>query len=366
MTKNIFRTLFAGAAVLASTASCLDGDNSMHGFPSLATSDVAYANTDKGFVGFVSYGDWKITQNEGEDWCKPRRMSGEGNTINSIIIDIEPNLTGKHRTAQFVIDDISGEAYRSFSISQYAVRGDGSMGAAPVVKTIAGDDGSVIDLTYDDLKRPVRVSIKKDGTSMYSLDILFNSEDTLVSVYTGSDVLTGVYNLGFQTMQLTSKNDTVAYYSNGIMQAGRAFNFRHGKKNGEYAVQALKLKDNVRNPDEDLEFDSLRYQHKYPNGNMVKEYMKISYSDMSNRNQSVDVNQLLLGIEECNPYALVSLLSGYSTSSRLTTRSSKIISEASTDNGKFTVNATLNADNSVNTLAVTNKDGNTVTYTFSY
>lgn len=366
MTKNIFRTLFAGAAVLASMASCLDGDNSMHGFPNMSTTGVAYANTDVAYVGFISYGDWKMTQVSGDDWCKVRLMSGSGNAIYSIPIDLEPNTTGKYRTAQFNLDDVSGEAYTVFSIGQYATRGDGSMGSAPVVKTITGDDGSSIELVYDELSRPVRVVMTKNDKKLHSLEISFNKTDTLLQVNTGSSILTGDYNQGYQALTLRSESDTVSYYTNGIMQTGRAFNFRHGKKGGEYVVQALKLKDNVKNPDSDLVFDSLRYQHRYSYNNIVKEYMKLTYSDMSNRNQSVDVNQLLLGIEECNPYALVSLVSGFSTSSRLTTRSSKIISEASTESGKFVVSATLNADKSVNTLAVTDKGGNTVTYTFGY
>lgn len=366
MTKNIFRTMFAGAAVLALTTSCLDGDNSMHGFPELATSGVAYANTEVGYVAFVAYGDWKMTQKEGEDWCKPGLMKGYGNSFNTIKIDLEPNTTGKYRTAQFVLDDVDGEAYRAFSLGQYATRGDGSLGTAPAVKTITGDDGSHIELVYDDLNRPVRVIIKKNNTELQNMNILFSTKDTLLTVYTGSGALTGAYNQGYQTLQLTSERDTVGYLVNGMMQYGRTYNFKYSKNSGEYMVQALKQKENVLNPDNDLEFDSLRYQHKLPGGELKKEYMKLTYSDVSNRNQSVDVNQLLLGIEECNPYALVSLLSGFSTSSRLTTRSSKIISEASTESGKFTVNTTLNADKSVNTLAVTDKGGSTVTYTFGY
>ena len=95
-----------------------------------------------------------------------------------------------------------------------------------------------------------------------------------------------------------------------------------------------------------------------PTGLVVREDMKPTYSQNSNRCQSVDVNQLLLGVEECNPYQLIALFRD--------ARCSYIIAEAATANGKYVVETTLNADKSVNTMTVTDKDGGKVKYTFIY
>ena len=81
------------------------------------------------------------------------------------------------------------------------------------------------------------------------------------------------------------------------------------------------------------------------------------YAQKDNRRQSVDVNQLLLGVEECDPYLLLSLYRYC--------RNTSIVSRARGSKDDISVEAELNSDQSVSRLTVANGK-ETIVYTFEY
>lgn len=360
------KDLVLALLAVAMLSSCMSDGNSYAGFFGVNANGgrPVYANTAYAFLTFGSYGAWHIDQESGADWCKLDLMQGNGGAFYSIPARFTLNTTGESRVARFVVRDNSNgdDAYGTFYFSQYATRGDGSLGNASLVTGISGDDGSAIKIEYDTLCRPTLLVMEKNGEQLRRLTIGYHISDSTVSVSDGSSTLTGVYDLGYQTDRLQSDRDTVGYYEQSIFAGDAdAFNVEEHKWGGEYTVQALlytngSLRDG--NPDGEYVADSLRYQRGNAEGIVYREMLKLSYSDNSNRCQSVDVNQLLLGIEECNPYQLVAMFRD--------ARNSKIISEASAADGKFVVETTLNSDKSVSTMTVTNKQGAKVKYTFTY
>ena len=107
-------------------------------------------------------------------------------------------------------------------------------------------------------------------------------------------------------------------------------------------------------PDSIHNVDTIYY---YKDGEFERKLGMTYNSALDNRYQSVDVNQLLLGVEECNPYLLASLFRY--------TRNTYIISEAKNDEEQITVYTALNNDKSVSALRVT-RGSETITYTFNY
>ena len=80
---------------------------------------------------------------------------------------------------------------------------------------------------------------------------------------------------------------------------------------------------------------------------------------MDNRYQTVDVNQLLLGMDECEPLQLLSMF-------RLC-RSTSIVKRATTTNGTIDVTTELNADRSVRRMVVKDSRRDTeVIYELTY
>lgn len=341
-------------------AACINDNDDNAGFSSL-TGSIGYANTTTGFVAFASFGDWHITQNSGADWCKLKTMSGKGNSIYYIPVTYELNRTGGRRTADFRLSDVhSSDVYVPFSLFQYATRGDGSLGSAPLVKSINGDDGTEITLVYDNLQRPVALKMTKDDATMHDLRITY-ANDTTINVDNGSSVLRGKHDVGYQPVSLASETDTIGYFTptraTGAIANG-AIGLEMRRKGGERITQTLMLVNQKYGPDDEHKAEKIELTHRRADGTTYTEKMNLRFSVNSNRCQSVDVNQLLTGAENCNPYALLSMFRNM--------RNSFIISEAVTDNGKYTVETVLNGDKSVRKMTVTNKAGKKVTYTFDY
>ena len=362
---KVLKVLLAVAAVLPMMSSCVSDGDYYAGFTNVDNNDrqPVYANTPLGYIAFASYGEWVMSQSSGKDWCTVQTMHGRGSAIYSIPVFYKLNTTGTARIANFRLRDAKegDDAYVDFYLSQYATRGDGSLGNAALVSTITGDDGSSIEIAYDTLCRPVTLVMEKNGTELRKLSLSYERTDSTIRIKSGSSVLVSKYNTGFiPAGRLCSGTDTVGYYNQVTMgPEDIAFNVEEHKRGGEYTAQALLLVgQNLTHPDVEHVADSLKYQHRYADGSKYTEMLKLAYSESSNRSQSVDVNQLLLGVEECNPYTLLSLFPD--------ARNSKIISEARAADGKFTVEAELNADKSVSRLAVTGKQGTKVTYTFTY
>lgn len=354
------KILALAAAMAPLFTACIDDDDSNAGFSNL-TGGIGYANTTTGYVAFASLGNWQMTQSSGSDWCTPELMSGYGNSFYYIPVKYKLNETGSLRKADFRLADVStSDVYMTFSLFQYATRGDGSLGNAPLVKSITGDDGSEIVLRYDNMQRPAGLEMTKNGSILHSLSITY-AADTTVNVNDGSaSALRGKYDIGYQPVELISQTDTIVYVSqtratsigNGII------GLEHRKSSGERVTQALLLNDQPYGPDDEHKADSLILVRKSADGITSTEKMKLKFSVNSNRCQSVDVNQLLTGVENCSPYALLSMF-------RMI-RNSFIINEAVTATGTYSVETVLNADKSVRKMSVTDKAGRKVTYTFEY
>ncbi|MBO5186004.1 MAG: hypothetical protein J6B91_03005 [Prevotella sp.] len=355
--------LFIMAAILPLLASCLDNDETNSGFSAVGGSS-GYANTTNGYIQFASLGNWYIVQDASTDWLKIDLMKGDGYSLYFIPTHFSQNTTGNMRMARIRIQDANeSDAYTMFSIGQYATRGDGSLGNAPLVKTITCDDGAEFNITYDDKCRPNIFSMNRDGALVYDMSFDYNDSDTTLYVYSGSNTLEGRFDVGYQPDQLTSRNDSVtcrnSVYANSI-----AIMVERRLAGGEqYGVSQLFAGGQRFGADDEHVADSLKYRHIYSDGRQtygedLKLYFGEENTKVSNRNQSVDVNQLLLGMEECNPYMLLSLFRNM--------RNSYVITKAAGKDGDYTVATTLNPDKSVSTMTVTDKNGNKKTYTFGY
>lgn len=359
------KKLMIAAAALPLLTSCMSDGNSFAGIFGVSANGgkFVYANTAYAFVSFGSYGSWHIEQSSGADWCRVEQMKGAGNAYYSIPAWFGLNTTDAPREAVFTVrDDENGDdAYGRFAFGQRATRIDGSLGSAALVTEVSGDDGSRITVEYDTLCRAVDIVMTKNGTQLSHLDVAYGADDS--TYFMTVNQLRADCDFAYQPYRLVSETDTVGYYEQSyvIDESWDAFNVEEHKTGGEVVAQSLLFtKGSMRtgSPDDEQSADSLGYYHRQADGTVSVERLKLVYSQNSNRRQSVDVNQLLLGVERCSPYQLISLFRN--------ARNSFVISEASAADGKYTVETTLNADKSVATMAVTDKQGRKITYTFTY
>lgn len=354
------------AVSVALLTSCLDTDDPYSaGFifrkPAQAVNTV-YANNIVDSIIVFSYGNWTAGLSAGQSgWCTLDQNQGFAESISSIPVRFAQNTTDNYRTATYTFRDANhpNDSYASVLYWQYATRGDGSLGSAADVRAITGSDGSRFEFTYDEQHRPISLNVSKEGIGLYNITLRFNDGDSILTVTNGMNTMRGSYGIDYQPNLLVGETDTVGYYSqfyDGYYQASAnyAFNVEHhsyGKPTKRYAI---KLGGQSLLPDSLHNADSLRIGTDH-----VVESLKLVYSNADNRRQSVDVNQLIFGSEECDPYQLLSLFR-YA-------RNSKIISEATgkDDDERITVSTTLNADGSVSTLTVTRR-GQQVVYTLDY
>lgn len=364
--KHLSSIICSLAVSVALLTSCLETDDPYNaGFvfrkPAQAVNAL-YANNILDSIVVFSYGNWYASVIDGQaDWCALERNQGNAETIYNIPLRFQQNNTGNARSVKFRFYDAnhSDEAYVTLFYWQYATRGDGSLGSAADVKTITGSDGSHFEFTYDNQHRPTSLSITKDGVSLHNLSLRFDDVDSILTITKGSSTLRSNYGNDYQPKLLVGETDTIGYYSqvyDGYYQASAnyAFNIEHhsyGKPTKRYA---MKLGGQSLLPDSLHNADSLRIGTDH-----MIESLKLGYSQDDNRYQSIDVNQLLFGAEDCDPYQLLSLFR-YA-------RNTRIISEATgkDDADRITVSATLNANRSVNTLTVTRR-GQQVVYTLDY
>lgn len=351
------KSLFAVAIMAVAVVSCSPVSDQYAGFTNASFTPTAYANTNGGYIAFASYGRWGIEKSEGSDWYIIKTTKGSAMTYNYIPVSYAKNTTESARQCQITVRDLDeGSAYVSFGITQYATRGDGSLGSAPLVSSIKGDDGSEITIAYDTLCRPTSIKIANGETVYRNMPIVWSDSTVTIA---GTSVK---FSVGYQPNNIVSTTDTVGFYDPYVWPSTYSLYFRDCRANGDYSAQSLLFSEGLTKalkPDTDTRCpDSLRYQHHYSDGTMVRNYLQMSYSSTDNRRQSVDANQLLFGAKECSPYLLLGLYR-YA-------RATKVVSEATASDGKYTVETTLNADNSINTMTVTDKQGGKVTYTFSY
>lgn len=363
---KLTKTICSALTALLLTTACSDKEPYRAGFAQLSAKyGYFYANTTADSLFVSSYGPWQITALSGTEWCQLDLMSGKGYANYAIGVKATQNTTGYSRTAQFKIVDTDrpSEAYSEWIFLQTAVRGDGSMGNAPAVDSIVGTDGSRITMTYDPLYRPLSLRMEKNGSLLRQLTIDYNDASNTMTVKGGNQDLTATYDNGYQGTVLKGQSESVGFYEQQYynLTGGRsyAFNIEERHADGSYTVYAHLVGRMNAHPDSLHNADSLRYGRLTATNQKTLLRMKLSYSNQDNRRQTVDANQLLLGVEECNPFMLLSMFR-YA-------RNSNIISRATCDNSadNIDVSAELNTDKSVKKLTV-KQHGEERTYTFYY
>lgn len=361
----IFGLLFCTVLLMLTTSCLEDKDSYKAGFvfgkPAQPIQRV-YANNVLDSIVFYSHGNWNAYFPDGKsDWCTPDLLEGHGQTIYSIPVRFSQNTTDQLRTATltFVDSNHPNDAYSSLQFGQYATRGDGTMGSAADVKTITGSDGSRFEFTYDVQHRPTSLRITKDDITLHSISLSYNDNDSLLTVTNKTITMSARYGNDYQPRLLVGANDTVGYYAqyhSNYMQVSEnyAFNIEHHRYGQPSKRYALLLNGQSLMPDSLHNADSLRIGTDH-----MLENLKLHYSTTDNRRQSADVNQLIFGAEQCDPYQLLSLFR-YA-------RNTSVISEATgkEPDERITVSTTLNANRSVSTLTVTRR-GQEVVYIFEY
>lgn len=371
------------AALLTLLTSCLnDKEPYQAGFyfakPQYA-NNAFFANNRIDSITMLSYGNWDVTREASGSWLNIGLTSGRGNTIYNFPVTFEQNTTGHGRGTYITFKDTDhpGEASASIVYWQYATRGNGTLGSAPDVKAITGSDGSRFELTYDAQHRPLSLRItKNDGAEsdavLQNLTLTYNDWDSLLTVQDKSKTLTSRYANDYLPECLIGSGDTIGYssqhYDNGMpVSANYAFRLEHRTVLGLNSYYAFLLGGQSLNPDSLHCADSLRIASLTGIGTHIDKY-KLTYSTADNRCQSVDVNQLVFGAEQCDPYQLLSLFR-YA-------RNSSIVSSVEQFGERYEVAVNLNADKSVAKMTVIRirkmvgadvpEDAYSVTYTFEY
>ena len=372
-TIKSFLGIFAFSALVAS---CLnDEENYQAGFvvqsPVSNAVNAYYANNIGDSLIFFGYGNWAIEdyQFDGADnsWITVPTKKGRGSVLYSQEVSFLQNTTGTPRYGGIRIYDTDhSNAYAPLVFYQYATRGDGSLGNAADVKSITGSDGSLIEFAYDELHRPLSVKISKEGTTLQDLTLSYSKLDSTMTVLDKASSLTAKFGRDYQPGLLTNATDTVTYatyYKNADgysypVYANYVFNYRHVT-----ATKNVLITHDFGEKGASLNSDSLRTIKQlffFENGKRVGN-LEFTYGSMDNRCQSIDANQLVRGVEECDPYLLASLFRY--------TRSTSILTKAKGKKGddevEYNVITQLNANKSINTMTVSDGVQN-ITYTFNY
>lgn len=412
---KIIKTIFAAMAAVALVASCEEQEPSSFysiqvALPHTGNYPIGYkyANEYSDSLKFLSYSPWKIEQTEGDEGFVTinGQTSGKGNMIVSYGVTLSENTTGKSRfaTYQIVDSEDASRAKASLRYVQFATRQDGALGNAAEVKNISGSDGSNIDITYDNRHRPLSISMsagdmKREITFAYDdyentvtatqSKYEFSYADTL---FTYNNVkLNGSYEDCFlpnvnsyiyqprllmtlnssETALVNTFNDTRNYikqtmayqaFSNNGIEYSFANGFMVKNSIGNKFAQAIGVYYNSKsNLDVDSIYkaDSIGVERVYSDNKHKSEMYKLSFSNISNRMTTVDANQLMEGVANCDPYLLLSFYK--------LARQSYVFAKAEGRKGaRYTFDTKANADGSIKTLAVTDANGNKTTYTFSY
>ncbi len=358
------KTILTAFAGLLLTAGCSDKETYTAQINVSAIAPFYYANNTSDTLSINSLsGSWEAKTLSGGDWCKIAPTSGKPYMTYIADMEMSENTTGQLRTALIRIVDTNhpDEAYRTMAIHQAAIRGDGSFGTAALVKRIEGTDGTVIRMAYDELHRPLTMKILKNDIMLDTLSFQYEDNSRTMTVNKSSYRLHGTYDRGYLPYTLSGDSYSVVMNEDSYlnMMGVYVFNIEEYKPGNEASAYYYLINHLPSHPDSIHNADSLKYQVVKDRQQVLVEQMELHYSSLDNRYQSVDANQLLLGIEHCNPFMLLSLYR-YA-------RNSNIISLASCQNESddITVSAELNADKSVKTLAVKRHDQEIV-YTFFY
>lgn len=375
------KLLFFAAASMLLAVSCLeDKENYQAGFvmfkPIPGYYRQIYANNTLDSLSFVSYGPWRISSDTpDEGWCHMPLTTGKAMVVTSVAVTFDQNTTGSSRSTSFTIVDTDhpSDASTRWGYIQSATRGDGSLGNAALVKTITSSDGWTASISYDELHRPVSYSETNTvGLAPRSFEVTYNDYDSLVTIRTRTGDIRGKSDYGYQADRYTGQADTVGYFfqrtSYGMeLPASEVFNVEAHHLGGDYQAYAYLLGGQSLLADSTHNADSLKYKRHIRAYELatpampatVVEKLKLTYGPFDNRRQSVDVNQLLLGMADCHPMLLLSMFRH--------ARNTNILSKATSADGDITVSAEYNGNGSVRKLTVSDqRKSSTVTYDFSY
>ena len=415
ISMKIIKTIFAAMAAVALVASCEKQEPSSFysiqvALPHTGNYPIGYkyANEYSDSLKFLSYSPWKIEQTEGDEGFVTinGQTSGKGNMIVSYGVTLSENTTGKSRfaTYQIVDSEDASRAKAAFRYIQFATRQDGALGNAAEVKNISGSDGSNIDITYDLRHRPLTISMsagdmKREITFAYDdndntvtatqskyefsyADTLFTYNNVKLNGSYMDRFLPNVNNYIYQPRMLmtldsneaslvntfndTRSNTKQAMAYQAFSNNGYEYSFANGfmVKNsiGNKFAQAIGVYYNGKSKldvDSIYKADSIGVERIYSDHKHKSEMYKLSFSNISNRMTTVDANQLMEGVANCDPYLLLSFYK--------LARQSYVFSKAEGKKGaRYTFDTKANADGSIKTLAVTDINGNKTTYTFSY
>ena len=412
---KIIKTIFAAMAAVALVTSCEEQEPSSFysiqvALPHTGNYPIGYkyANEYSDSLKFLSYSPWKIEQTEGDEGFVTinGQTSGKGNMIVSYGVTLSENTTGKSRfaTYQIVDSEDASRAKASLRYVQFATRQDGALGNAAEVKNISGSDGSNIDITYDNRHRPLSISMsagdmKREITFAYDdyentvtatqskyefsyADTLFTYNNVKLNGSYKDCFLPNVNSYIYQPRMLMTLdsneaslvntfNDTRNYikqtmayqaFSNNGIEYSFANGFMVKNSIGNKFAQAIGVYYNSKsNLDVDSIYkaDSIGVERVYSDNKHKSEMYKLSFSNISNRMTTVDANQLMEGVANCDPYLLLSFYK--------LARQSYVFAKAEGKKGaRYTFDTKANADGSIKTLAVTDINGNKITYTLRY
>lgn len=350
----------AATAMTAALTSCLgDGDTS-YAYISAVSSD-CYANSNNAFAFFQSSSAWELKKGSDAEWFTFEKISGAGPVADIAFMNTYLNTTDKYRTATINLTNTEGKT-SSAQFYQWGTRGDGSLGSAKDVKKITGSDGSEITLYYDGLHRIVSLTTKTaanvQNDFFFTYPMASDSARIMKIAMNGEKTVSGQVNFGWQPtgdLATEDKSEIVTWNSVSSTQVTVKRNESADDRN----TQTVSL-TGYKNPDSELSHTQLVYGYMV-DGKTKEMTLNINHdAKKSNRKQSVDVNQLIFGVDNINPYMLVGFYR-YARCSYIYETA-----EDTTKNVKFTVTAKLNSDESVQTLEVSREDGSSVTYTFEY
>ncbi|MBR5062336.1 MAG: hypothetical protein IKX24_09390 [Prevotella sp.] len=369
-----------------------------------------YANQTQDSLVFFSNRPWEITVFNGDaSWIDIHgEMKGKAYTECHYGVTFTQNNTGKARYTTFRITDSESpdKAYASLAYQQYATRIDGSWGNTPLVNSVTDNDGGRIDIVYDDFARPISFSLKKgdvektlkmsyddrERTVLVTETNQFVYKDTVYLLNQAS--LNGVYReLSFAgnentfydpyclTSLATDAPATMRCIVDGdikrTVNAAHAVEYRSFYINEVYPVSfenAFKVLDQCGNfytlygiyyngngslvIDDSHVADSMVVYRHYPDNRNIYETYTLTYGNVSNCATNIDVNHLVEGIENANPFMLLSMF-------RMA-RFTQVIAEAKGKYNSYQVETTANGDSSIRTMTVRNQNGAAITYNFTY
>lgn len=369
-----------------------------------------YANQTEDSLVFYSTRPWEITTYNGDaSWINIHgEMKGKAYMTCHYGVTFTQNNTGKARYTAFRITDSenANKAYASLAYQQYATRIDGSLGNAPLAKSVTSSDGGKIEIAYDDHARPISFSLKK-GNVERTMKMSYEDREQMVTVtetnqFVYKDTIyqinQAVLNGDFQelsfsgtdkafydpyclTQLATDVNTSMRCTVNGdikrTVNASHAIEYRAFYINDVFPVtfeNAFKVLDQCGDfytqygiyyngngslviDDSHVADSMVVYRHYSDNKNVYETYA-LTYSNVSNCSTNLDVNHLIEGIENCNPYMLLSMF-------RMA-RFTQVVSEAKGRYNSYQVEVATNNDSSIKTMSVKSKSGDTVTYSFAY